>query len=166
MMPGFRVTKYRPGPVGERVDDWTSISDIGKPRAVPLTLAHYLHVEDAYVESVRRFMSQAQVQSLVVHDLEPNGCELLPTELISEAAARLPAVAEGTELAGEELAWAVRLNLREVLWCRLQTTAGFHVHFGYDYYMYISVELPGFTPPLVPEGMYVETFRSPHFADA
>jgi hypothetical protein len=58
-MAGFRITKFDPRLRSEdgvfMRDEWTSISDIGRtyPTGV-FTLAEYIEVEEAYVETSRR----------------------------------------------------------------------------------------------------------------
>jgi len=162
---GYRVTKYDPrrrSPTGAFLDDdWTGVSDIGKAfSGVRLTLERYLAAEEAYVESVRRFMRAAEVTSLTVTDLEPG----LPVaghidDAVEEVACRLE---EGQQVSGAELGAALRANLRERLWCRLLGEKGFYVHFGFDYYMYIGADSFPSPLPTLPDGVFSEPFASPY----
>lgn len=170
-MSGYRVTKYDPalrradGAYGR--DEWTSVSDVGSSHdGETLTCARYLAVEDAYVDSVHRFMQVVKVMCMRVVDLEITGeVAALPEPLVDEASARLHRVSDGQQVAGEQLDWVVRLALRELLWCRLEGERGFYVHFGYDYYMYIGSDCELVPPPL-PEGMYAEVHSSPYAREA
>jgi hypothetical protein len=167
-MTEYRVTKYDPekrnedgsyGPV-----DWTSVSDIGRPFDGKILLeSTYMTVEDAYVEAARRFLSAARVESLQVEGLEiptRDSTIALPLSLeVNELRGRL---STGARVAGADLDHAIRLNLRELAWCRLTDARRFFIHFGYDYYMYIGCELPEGNCPDMPLGVFVELFKSPY----
>jgi hypothetical protein len=168
---GFRITKYDPRLRSEDGvfvgDEWTSISDIGRtyPTGV-FTLAEYIEVEEAYVEAVRRFLASAGTHSLRVRGLERLAdCDTLPLTMAADTAAHLRSLREGTELSGQELEWAVRLNLREMIWCCLEGERGVYVHFGYDYYMYVGLDFSDFVLPPLPPGMYAEPFETPYRAN-
>lgn len=170
-MTGFRVTKFDPAKRGKggcfAASEWTSVSDIGKSFAIGvLTPSEYLRIEDAYVETVRRFIASTGAGFLRVCDLELKGDgKRAPHEIMLEASRHVGLVMEGAQLSGRELDWAVRLNLREVVWCRLKGDGGLYVHFGYDYYMYVGSDAAGLVLPSLPEGMHAETMRSPYLAD-
>jgi hypothetical protein len=150
----YRVTKYDPTFRGRGAyarEEWTSISDIGKPfRGVLLTEAEYQRVEDAYLTAALRFLSEAGLTELVVEGLENRGRNPLP-------------FGEGCVLSGPELGQALRRVLREEVWCRFEAPNGF-IHVGYDYYMYVGV------PQSCPEsqklarelGLFAEPLQSPY----
>ncbi|MCY1009969.1 hypothetical protein OV079_31290 [Nannocystis pusilla] len=72
-------------------------------------------------------------------------------------------LAEGVWLEKAAIREVARLALREVLWCRLEGPE-FHVHFGYDFYMYVGgVALTG-EPPAV-TGLFVEAIRESPYGD-
>lgn len=137
----WRITKYDPAlrnPQGQFLgDDWISLSEIGQIYdGKPLTYEAYLSRENAYVRSVKSFMTEAGLASVRVVGLE-NRCigqvkaaqlrdiELRPALLKAKSVVDLSMI--------EDVA---RLILREVLWCKLVEKNRFYVHFGYDYYMY------------------------------
>jgi hypothetical protein len=166
-MAGFRVTKYDPRKRDANGwflrDDWTAVSDVGRSfYGVVLTTSQYMLVEDAYVESVRRFLRAARLKALRIDDLEAEVRSLGLQGPAEENLERLLHSAhEGMWVEGSDLDATVRLCLRECLWCRLNGERGFYVHFGYDYYMYVGTEGNCVAPPL-PPGMYAEEFVSPY----
>jgi len=163
-MPGFRVTKYDPAfrsSDGQYVrDDWTSIADIGCAfGGRVLDVTEYLRTETAYVTAVRLFMNCARLSVLVIRDLQVNSA---PVEDLAESTAeRISKVTDGTEVRGDDLDWIVRLALREAIWCRLEGSNGFYVHFGYDYYMYVGATESGLAASKLPPGIFAEDFESP-----
>jgi hypothetical protein len=170
-MPGFRTTKYDPnlrspnGAYGS--EEWISVTDVGRVFLDHIfELSDYLTVEEAYVETVRRFLDQAKIRSLRVTGLESHGnWERLPEALVKETREHLGLAEDGREVCGDDLEWVVRLVLREAMWCRLEGTDGFYVHFGYDYYMYIGYTNMDLRPPLAPPGIFIEPFESPHHGE-
>jgi hypothetical protein len=151
----LRVTKYDPAHRDRRGaytrDEWTSVSDIGRPFAgVVLTEAEYARVEDAYATAAVALLREAGVQSLTVAGLENCAADSLP-------------FAEGAQLGLSEVDEVVRRVLREEFWCRLEG-AGAFVHLGYDFYMYVGIPRPC---PKAEDlarglGLFVEPFRSPY----
>lgn len=156
----FRVTRFDPrhraasgGFLGE---DWTSVSDIGRPfNGIVLSRESYLAAEDAYVESVRRFVAECGIDALTVTDLETFGGPA--AEAIADDSLNLiiRELQEGQEVRGEKQDAVIRANLRELIWCRLVGAEGFFVEFGYDYYMYVGRD-GHLGLPQLPEGMFVE----------
>jgi hypothetical protein len=146
-MDWYRICKYDPAFRDEsgayQRDEWTSVSDIGRSfGGVTLHASTYLATETAYVRAMREFMADAGVTTLRVSALEPppDLDPLVEYELPdAEALARLAReIREGMELSGVALDQACRLNLREVLWCRLEQRGRLVVKTGYDYYMHIG----------------------------
>jgi hypothetical protein len=157
-MPSYRITKYDPqfrtASGCYTRDEWTSISDIGKAfHGVTLTPAEYERAEAAYVRTALTFLSEAEVASLVIRDLED------PDQIASR-------YAEGDSLTHKELKAVLRSLLREEFWCRLECHDAF-VHIGYDYYMYVGVPhvCPAAEALADQLGLFVEPFRSPYMTD-
>jgi hypothetical protein len=151
----FRVTKYDPayrdGRGAYTLDDWTSISDIGKTFAgVVLSEAEYRRVEDAYATAAVAFLQEAGVSSLAVTALENHWAVALP-------------FANGSSLGLADAVEVVRRVLREEFWCKLEGE-GAYVHVGYDYYMFVGVpdRCPGASALARQLGLFVEPFRSPY----
>lgn len=164
-MKSYRVTKYNPefrDASGRHAsDDWTSISDVGGlVQGRRLSMERYRLVEDAYVAAIARFMDAADLHALTLTDLEYHGDgEGLPEPAQSESAEwvrTLPLVGQVISLT--EIEKIARLALREVIWCKMRG-AGFFVHFGRDYYMYIGLAAP---PPPVAPPLFVEVYESPY----
>lgn len=158
-MRSWRLTKYDPARRDARGaflgDDWTSLSDVGRTfEGRVLTPETYARVEQAHVDTVLAFHAACGAPPLRVHDLERTGD--IPTA---------PWLAEGALLDAAALPDAVRACLREEAWCRLAADDGAcHVHFGYDYYVYLLGDAPPDTTRAVAErnGLFFEPFASPY----
>lgn len=155
----FRLTKYDPAkrdPSGAyMVDEWTSRSDIGHTFAgVVLSETEYQRVEDAYVSSVIAFIRESGAQQLQIAQLENHKNHREPRIELRN----------GAVLDVEAIGRFCRLNLREVIWCKLEDDAGRYVHFGYDYYAYIGMPTAceGAQSHARDVGLFVEPIRSPY----
>jgi hypothetical protein len=152
----YRVTKYDPTFRDERggftLDEWTSLSDIGKQfENTTLTSAEYDRVETAYIETAIMFLREAGIESLTVCGLENHRHRKI-------------IVSEGLDLPLEELKQPFREVLREQYWCRFEKGDDAFVHFGYDYYMYIGIPSHSQRASLFAKGsgLFVEYFESPY----
>lgn len=154
-MPGFRLTKYDPrlrdADGAYRVDDWTSISDVGRIFAGrALTADDYQRVEDAYVAAISAAHEDCGAPALFARDVESR---------------QEFALAEHEPLAGPRLAEVIRGCLRELVWCRIESDDGqFSVHFGWDYYAYLTVaHLSARAQQTARDsGLFLEPFESPY----
>ncbi len=65
------------------------------------------------------------------------------------------------------LIFIVQCILRNKFWCKLEYDDTMYVHFGWDYYMYISASksCPSTIKKIEEMGLFVEKFRSPYFFD-
>ena len=157
-MEQFRVTKYDPrfrkrSGAYDR-DEWTSVSDIGSCFGnVTLTASEYVSTENAYVEAALFFLEESGVAQLEIAGFENH------TQYSTSALS----FKDGYLCSQLEIAELVRLNLREVIWCRLEARDAF-LHFGYDYYMYVGVPNPSTAACERTErrGLFVEPFESPY----
>lgn len=168
-MYSFRVTKYDPARRDERGafrdPDWTSHADIGRViDGETLLLDDYLAVESTYAAAARAFFQEAGCPPLIVieletHDPSPRTVELGLTDVLE------PVVRHGDRIGDNEIERLCRLNLRELVWCKLEAEPrSFYLHFGYDYYMYVGTEAPSedVIRRVVASGLFVEPMRSPY----
>ena len=151
----FQVTKYNPknrNALGHyQLDEWTSISDIGKPFSGQLlTKQEYCRVESAYLFAIESFMVEAGVSSLLISGLE---------QYFKQHKFQI-----GDELGLKDILRISQLSLREELWCQLSAPGRAYVHFGYDYYMHVGVPRQCLDPidAVQKRGLFVESCRSPH----
>jgi hypothetical protein len=170
MQYGWRVTKYDPqlrDPTGAyRGDTWISVDDIGQIfGGERLTRELYLAIEDRYVASVLHFLNGSGLEALRVTTLEQwaRGEKSLGTPELA-ALLHTVQVEEGQYISGDAKESICRLNLRSLLWCKLEEPGRFYLHFGYDYYMYLGADKPlpyseTFSRDL---GLFVEPMRSPY----
>lgn len=144
-MHQWRITKYDPRLRDDggayTGTDWTSATDVGKTLSGhQLGLEEYLATEDRYVSAAGRFLQESQVSSLVVAELEPAG--EVPGAIVTHGLDNIlhggPDLTSGLRLDSDDIALVCRLNLRSLVWCRLEEPSKFFIHFGHDYYMYIG----------------------------
>jgi hypothetical protein len=154
-----RVTKYDPKKRDRSgkytANEWTSRDQIGQTfGGVMLTAADYQKVEDAYVTAAMAFFQESGGKSLAIIQLE------------NHAGHKEPGLHQhqGGSLDRTEIERVCRLNLREVIWCKLEDDAGRFIHFGYDYYMYVGVPTPCESAKSLAQslGLFVEIFASPY----
>jgi hypothetical protein len=172
-MDWWRISKYDPAfrdrnGVYER-DEWTSVTDIGRAfDDMTLDLQTYLATEAAYVASVREFMVDANVTTLRVDWLEPPSLIEVLRNYDFPDAPELERLAgdlhDGKEVSGVEIDRVCRLNLRDVLWCRLEDADRFVVETGHEYYLHLGTTAPSQravsrTHEL---GLFVEEWSDPH----
>lgn len=170
MLYQWRVTKYNPRyrkGNGYHQDDWTSVSDIGKSfQGHILDIDSYLTMEDRYVSSALHFFSNSGVGHLTVVSLEQN-IDVPPfiyTLNLSNIMNSFT-VHEGMVIRKDQFDTVCRLNLRELIWCKLEQNGLFFVHFGYDYYMYIGCAYPCAQSVHYAQslGLFVEHYASPYY---
>ena len=157
-MQCFRITKYDPrhrDASGHYLrDEWTSYSDIGESRAgTVLTFETYLQGEDAYLDAIAAMMRCAAIESVTVAALELRRKQ-------REELGEFRELGDGSVLDVVATRAVATFVLREVLWCKLLGPAGFYIHFGWDYYMYIGGTFRSRLPAL--RGLYIEPFASPY----
>lgn len=170
----WRVTKYDPRRRDRqgrfRDDDWTAVSDIGAVfGGRPLDVDDYLAVEDRYVAAAMRFRQDSRADNVRVVDLEPPDLsEIAEGVPLTDLVRTGPPITEGQRVIGVEFDRLVRLNLRSLIWCKLEQPGRFFVHFGHDYYMYIGSAEPCAEAIAFAEqsGLFVEPMTSPYGATA
>ena len=161
----WRVTKYDPRRRNRQGhflgDDWTAVSDIGHQYdGRMLTRDEYLAVETTYVDAAMHFLRESGFDALTVIGLEAD---------VSVSTADDPAggvaldpgltLREGQRVSGAEVERVIRLNLRSLIWCKLEVPGRFFIHFGDDYYMFIGSESP--SPASIAYARQIRLFVEP-----
>lgn len=136
-----RVTKYNPDNRDERgaykVDEWTSISDIGREfNGTKFTYQDYILIEDKYISSIREFCNYFGIDELEIKNLEVHEPQTWDNNSLrlKEHYGRLRTK---KLVSKQDIEVISRLILREYLWCDL-VHGDRGIHFGYDYYMYFD----------------------------
>jgi hypothetical protein len=163
-MAGYRLSKYNPALRDSNGAytrlEWTSISDIGRTfDGVVVGLQDYMSIEDRYVRAISDIHHAAGCGGLVVRDLESFGDD------DPIVAPEKPRVRDGAVIHHDALEAVVRACLREEIWCRLEAEDGaFMLHFGYDYYVYITTEaeIDNAIDRARSAGLFVEAHLSPY----
>lgn len=153
----YRVTKYDPRNRDEKgvytVDEWIMFSQVGSVvGGKQLTMEEYQRTEDAYIAAAVSFLKESGSQSVAVRQLED-----------TQGEAKNLSVREGCILDHEQAASLMRLVLRGLAWCKLESENGY-VHFGWDYYMFIAVPIrcDSSREFASRQGLHVENCPSPH----
>lgn len=139
---GWRITKYNPAFRDEKgayqKDEWIMFSQIGVSfDDKELTFKEYKRVEDSYVLTALRFLSEAGLKSLKITSLETNKPNVKQS-LLADIPYNPKLVKNEIDVSEKDLESICRLILREVIWCRLESDSDFYIHFGWDYYMYVG----------------------------
>lgn len=169
----WRVTKYNPRFRNRQgvylAEDWISVSDIGHSfNHYQLNLGDYLVMETNYVSTAMHFLKESGLSSLYLVDLEteieiPPIVQELGLDQLLYNGSKLH---EKQQVSGEEIERVCRLNLRNLLWCKLEEEK-FFVHFGYDYYMYLGSFVQCLHSIIYAQkvGLFVEQMQSPYYSN-
>jgi hypothetical protein len=136
-----RVTKYNPKNRDEKgayqVDEWTSISDIGKEfNRIRFTFQEYISVENKYILSILEFCTYFGIEEFEIKNLELHDPNIWD-EYSMDLKGTYERVKNKNLISNADIQNLARLILREYLWCDLENN-GKGIHFGYDYYMYFD----------------------------
>jgi hypothetical protein len=144
-MPG-RVTKYDPQfrdkDRGYTLEDWISVSDIGKYyRGKQFLWDDYIATEDAYVKAALLFLNSRSCKQVILREVE-NYIDLSRESNLGygkELAEQFINVKSGQVMDISEVDAVVRAILREVFWGAIEAVdLNARIYFGYDYYMYFK----------------------------
>ncbi len=147
--------------------DWTSVSQVGALVGDQrLSAAEYIRVETNYIETLTAILAEGNATQFRLLDVEVYARHAIPGLPTIPTPAELAALAHAPAR-GDLVSLVARACLREELWCRLVATdASCEVHFGYDYYLYVTGLQPSRNVVLTARatGIFVEEFASPYSA--
>ena len=169
----WRVTRYDPALRNKRghypVGDWCFFGEVGDTfNGEELTFQRYLVWETAYANAAVAFFADSGLDALQIERLEYENIASVDAEQYQDIKLSPSSLSTGMLVTKDTLADVVRLNLREVIWCKLATghreDCRFYLHFGWDFYMFIGSSLPSVEAIRYAEsiGLFVESKRSPH----
>ncbi len=167
----YRLSKYNPHKRNEKgillEDEWTSVSDIGLTfNGLELTVEDYINVENAYIDFIEYILNKINESYIIVefedrrsHDEQKidAGVDLLLLPINID-------INNNEKLDKDTLLNVCRLALREEIWCKVESENNYFIHFGYDYYVYISVP-DNFVIDIKnheKEGLFLEEYTSPY----
>lgn len=138
----WRITKYDPknrdGYGHYLKNEWTSYYDIGKIFANgQLTQEEYLDVERKYIQAATSFMKCMNVKNLKIVSLEKRTLTKEDDAHFENTTKGYTKLHNGQLLDKEMVKIVSQLALREIIWCKLESSI-MYIHFGYDYYMYVG----------------------------
>ena len=163
MRAAWRVSKYDPNRRtaggAYTVEDWTAVTDIGRSfGGVLLTQGEYLRVEQAYVDVVSAIYADAGSPILQAHEVSiVDLMTTLPGQVCSSAPSESEAV--------RDVAAVVRSCLREMFWCKLESSdRTAMIHFGYDFYLYlVGMDVTEQRQEMAAaRRIFIEPFQSPY----
>ena len=164
----WRVTRYDPAlrdgqglyPLG----DWSCLSDVGQVfNGRQLTYEDYAVSETAYTNAAVAFLTDAGVDALRLVYLD-RCVEAVDATQGRDIRIAPDSLHAGSTVGKADLPDVVRLNLREIIWCKLAAKDRFYLHFGWDFYAYVGSISPSAEAIRQAEasGLYVEPMKSPH----
>ena len=146
MLHCYRVTKYNPryrDSLGNfKKNDWIASNEVK-------SLGRYLEIENKYVSAAIGYLGKCGIPEIAIRKIEnrTNGGFDIQAATVSTSNML-------------EIDILIRIALREQAWFMIEGEDGFHIHFGYDYYMYLGGGLEIKTKRYY--GLYVEEYRSPY----
>lgn len=165
----WRISKYNPGLRNSQGqfqgDEWTFFAQVSQSfSGTKLTYEDYVSVENAYVRSAMLFLADAGLVSLQIAELERPHVALEVSSKFQCILLRPENLRNDTVVRLDQLADLIRLNLRELTWCKLQEADKFYLHFGWDYYIYVGSTNPSLRAiqGTTQSGLYVEAKASPY----
>ena len=143
-MYSYKITKYcfknKDKAEKEVLNEWTSISDIGKTyNGKKFLYEEYIKTENNYIKTILMFIKLNNVKYMTVDDLEkhPN-----PTVVYDEYDFQIEKLIKKIQNEMKinifDINLLSRAILRERIWAKLHFNDVLYIHFGYDYYMYIG----------------------------
>lgn len=165
-MRSWRITKYDPIYRDSNgvytVEEWTSFADIGRKIGdVVLTEDDYYVCENAYISVIKQFALLNQVDIFTILSLEKGR---ILDSIGNEYGEYVEKLFDGEEVNIEDAIIVSRMNLREMIWCKL-VSAKMRITFGYDFYMYIESEedIGDETKKFaLGMGLFVEEYENPY----
>lgn len=168
----WRISKYDPAfrseSGGYYLEDWTSASDIDNIfGGSKLTYERYIQIENVYIQSIYSFLHDVKISSLIMINLEKK-MSLNEKSVLNRY--RLNwllnshKIYDGKTIDISDIGDICRLNLRELIWCKLELQNKFYIHFGYDYYVYVGscFNCENAIRTTQEVGLYVEFKKSPY----
>lgn len=141
-------SKYRVNGVFTK-EEWTDYSDVGGVfNGHVFTLKEYLKIEQKYLSVINDIINLCKIPNFIIDSLEKYD-ETTKWE-------------NNKVISKEEINKIIIDCLRNKCWCRL-TLNEYYIHFGYDFYVYLSVPLKIDDIKRICEmyNLYVETMDSP-----
>jgi len=170
-MYSWRITKYNPKYRDNRgaylKDEWICYSEIGKKfDHKTFTFKDYIAVENSYVQAILLFVDDLKIKFFLLNGFEDCGLCINDPYQTVEMVNLYKQIKKKKWINKEDLDSCIRLILRGNIWGKLESSS-MHVHFGYDYYMYvISIKKNDAVLKSIEKlGLFVEEFRSPYIDD-
>jgi hypothetical protein len=147
-MKNYRVTKYNPKNRNSeghyQLDEWTCPSDIGGVfNGVEFKSDEYFDIESKYIKSAIKLIESCSLNHLRVVSLYTNYIEEYFVDAdyqwLLEEEFKVIKLFEDKPLNISEIETVLKMILRNFMGCSLEVDGKFKLHFGYDYYMYVSL---------------------------
>ena len=139
-MYNYKVFKYKIKNKNEIINEWTSISDIGKIyNGKQFKYEEYIKTENSYIKVILMFIKLNNIKTITIDELEiSNNDKLIYDEYDIQIKVLIKKVKNKMKIKTSDIELFIRAILREQIWAKLASSDEFYIHFGYDYYMYIG----------------------------
>ncbi|MBP3800959.1 MAG: hypothetical protein J6I85_02855 [Clostridia bacterium] len=165
-MYNYKISKYKIENRKEIINEWTSISDIGKEyNGKEFKYEDYIKTENAYIEIIFMFIKLNNIKKITIDELEKyNDDKLIYDEYDFQIQKLIRKLKNKMELEICDIELYIRAILREQIWAKLYSSDELYIHFGYDYYMYIGskVEPKKEIKEIEKSGLVIERQISPY----
>lgn len=138
----YRVTKYNPAYRNEKGwymrDDWTDYSEVVKTGA-KREYDEYKKIEDLYIHYLQIGLQSAADKIFVVNYLDRHTgvIQKYPDRLQDCNSKLLFKIKNNYKCSVSEVSDLARLILREMVWCRFNSTSSY-IDFSSEYYMFVG----------------------------
>jgi len=166
-MTNYRITKYNPenrNTEGHyQLDEWTCPSEVGDVfNGLKFEEAEYFEIESKYIDAAVKLVESKLLDSLRIvnlkaaymkeHFSDEDNQWLLDNQFKDIE------LFEDKSLDISEIKIVIKMILRNSIGCSLEVDGKFRLHFGYDFYMYVSIlNIDTDTIEYIKElGLYVE----------
>lgn len=148
-MQTFRVTKYNPLMRTQEgfylIDEWTSISDIGKNyNGKKFEIKEYIETEGKYIKVIVDYANFYKLENFVIRNFIKVGLssnEIIQSFYSKELIRQYEVINENMTFSIVDLPQIMKLLLREDIYGKIVGLGTrFTIEFDYDYYMYVSVK--------------------------
>ncbi|KMJ59853.1 hypothetical protein AB685_03070 [Bacillus sp. LL01] len=139
----WRISKYNPifrdsEGIYTKTDEWTSVSELGKViDGKPFTINEYLEIEQAFIDSIMRFIKLHKFTSIRIYSLEINKSTSDSKSALYEPNFDSLNLTEDSEIDIENIPTVCKMILREYIFCHL-ISEQFFIHFAYESYLFFG----------------------------
>lgn len=166
----WRISKYNPifrdsDSIYTKTDEWTSVSELGKVvDGKPFTINEYLEIEQAFIDSIMKFIKLHKFTSIRIYSLEINKSSSDNKFSLYDTNFDSLDLTEDLEIGVENIPTVCKMILREFIFCHF-ISEQFFIHFAYESYVFFgSNSIQNDSLDIGKnDNIFIEQMRSPYY---